>query len=78
MVTTRLFKSGNSQAIRIPKELRRDEQEYLINKIGSIYVAYPKSDPWAPTRETIGAFPSDFCGDRKQPSVQEEARREDF
>ena len=41
MMTTRVFKNGNSQAIRIPQELRTEENEYCINKIGEIFIAYP-------------------------------------
>ena len=42
MMTTRVFKNGNSQAIRIPQELRTEENEYCINKIGEIFIAYPR------------------------------------
>lgn len=78
MVTTRVFKSGNSQAIRIPKEMRTDKKSYFINKIGEVYVIYPADDPWAPVREVIGTFPDDFCADRNQPNVMEEIKREEF
>lgn len=68
MLTTRVFQNGNSQAIRIPQELRTDRKEYCINKIGDIYIAYPAEDPWAPVRQVIGTFPADFMTDREQPS----------
>jgi antitoxin VapB len=68
MTTTRIFQNGNSQALRIPQELRTDKKEYYISKIGEIYIAYPADDPWAPVRQVIGTFPEDYMTDRDQPS----------
>lgn len=76
MVATKVFQNGNSQALRIPQELRTDKKEYLINKIGDIYIAYPAEDPWAPARQVIGTFPEDFMSDREQPSWNEVSGRE--
>ena len=76
MVTTRVFQNGNSQALRIPQELRTETKEYCINKIGEVYIAYPADDPWAPLREVIGTFPDDFMADRDQPSLDEQTERE--
>ena len=39
MVSTRVFQNGNSQAIRIPQELRTEKKEYLIQKIGDTFIA---------------------------------------
>ena len=52
MVSTRVFQNGNSQAIRIPQELRTEKKEYLIQKIGDTFIAYPADDPWAPFDST--------------------------
>ena len=78
MITTRVFQNGNSQAIRIPQELRTDEKEFRINKIGEIYIAYPAEDPWATVRQVIGTFSEDFMADRNQPSWDSVAQREEF
>ena len=66
-VTTRVFQNGNSQALRIPQDLRTDKKEFFIRKIGDVFIAYPTDDPWAPTRQVIGTFPDDFMSDRNQP-----------
>ena len=76
MLTTRVFQNGNSQALRIPQELRTDRKEYYIQKIGETFVAYPADDPWAPVRQVIGSFPSDFLSDREQPSWENVRERE--
>ena len=76
MVTTRVFQNGNSQALRIPQELRTDRKEYYIQKIGETFVAYPTDDPWTPVRQVIGSFPSDFLSVREQPSWEDIPDRE--
>ncbi len=78
MLTTRVFQNGNSQAIRIPQELRTDQKDFFISKIGNTYIAYPVDDPWAPIRATIGTFPEDFMEDREQPSWDEIPEQELF
>ena len=76
MTTTRVFQNGNSQALRIPQELRTDKKEYCINKIGEIYIAYPTDDPWATVRQVLGTFPADFMSERNQPAWGEVPDRE--
>ena len=78
MATTKIFQNGNSQAIRIPQELRTDKKDYCINKIGDIHIDYPASDPWAAAKQVIGTFPSDFMIDRNQPSWADVPAREDL
>jgi len=45
MKIAKVFKSGNSQAIRLPKEYRMDADSVRINKIGNLLVLIPKDDP---------------------------------
>ena len=78
MLITKVFKNGNSQAIRIPQEMRTETKDYCINKIGDIFIAYPADDPWAPLRQVIGTFPADFMEDRDQPSLDEQPKREEL
>lgn len=47
MINAKVFKSGNSQAIRLPKEYRLDVDSVKINKIGNLLVLIPENDPWA-------------------------------
>ncbi len=68
MITAKVFKSGNSQAIRLPKEFRTDVKEFIIEKKGDTFLLYPPKDPWYPARQVIGTFPEDFMSDREQPS----------
>ena len=42
MKTAKVFKQGNSQAVRLPKEFRVVETELLIKKSGDSIVLTPK------------------------------------
>jgi antitoxin VapB len=42
--TTRTFKNGNSQAVRIPKEFALPDVELLIRRVGGTIVLFPKED----------------------------------
>lgn len=78
MTTTKVFQNGNSQAIRIPQEMRTTDKELCIAKIGNAYIAYPANDPWLPTRMAIGLFSEDFMEDRQQPSRDAVPAREEL
>lgn len=43
---TKVFKSGNSQAIRIPKEFRLDAKEVEIKKVDEGLLITPKKRNW--------------------------------
>lgn len=78
MTTTKVFRNGNSQALRIPQEMRTTEKEFYITKVGSAYIAFPADDPWMPARQAIGAFSDDFMEDRQQPEWNTVAAREEL
>jgi antitoxin VapB len=46
MIEAKVFQSGNSQAIRLPKDYRIDADSVHISKIGNLVVLVPKDDPW--------------------------------
>ena len=76
--TTRVFQKGDSQVMIIPEELRTERTDYCINKIGEVFIAFPADDPWAPARQVIGAFPSDYMNEREQPAWNDLAEREEL
>jgi len=53
MIEAKIFNSGNSQAIRLPKEYRMNADSVQLNRIGNVLVIVPKDDPWANFREGI-------------------------
>ena len=76
MITAKVFQSGNSQAIRLPKEFRTDKKEFNIKQVGECCILYPVDDPWNPLRQVIGTFPEDFMNSREQPSILDIPERE--
>jgi len=72
MLSSKVFKSGNSQAIRLPKEYRLDEEELYIQKVGSALILFPKTNPWEAFEKSLSEFSEDFmAGGRNQPKAQE-------
>lgn len=78
MLTAKVFQSGNSQAIRIPKEVQTNLREFLIRKVGEGYILCPVDDPWLPLRLSIGEMPDDFMSVREQPSWSDVPEREEL
>ena len=71
MYTTKVFKSGNSQAVRIPKEYQIDTDELFINKIGNVIIIFPKNDPWELFKQSLESFSDDyFINGRNQGEMQ--------
>jgi len=76
MHIVKVFKSGNSQAVRLPKEYTVEDKELYIQRIGDSLILQPKNDPWMSLRKSLSLFTDDFFANgREQPSIQE---REDF
>ena len=46
MKTAKLFRNGQSQAVRLPKEFRFDGDEVFIKKSGSAVVLIPRVNSW--------------------------------
>ncbi|MBO5588369.1 MAG: hypothetical protein J6N55_11790 [Anaerovibrio sp.] len=76
MLTAKVFKSGNSQAIRIPKEMQTTEKEFMIRKSGNCYFLLPVDDPWALLRQSIGQVDEDISFQRDQPMLNDLPERE--
>lgn len=71
MQTARVFTNGNSQAVRLPKEFRLDEDEVVIKKIGDMIVLLPtkyRAESLLAMLEEIG--PMEIG--REQPKEQQE------
>ena len=75
MKTAKIFRSGNSQAVRIPKEFQMEGDEVEILKKGESLVLRPKANSWAPLIESLEKFTDDFMkGGRKQRRAQKRNR----
>ena len=57
MKTAKIFRSGNSQAVRLPKEFRVSDDEVFIKKAGDNLVLIPKKgDRWKNVKACAGRF----------------------
>lgn len=71
----KVFRSGNSQAVRLPKEFRFDVDEVEVSREGDAVILRPHrgaTAPWASLRAAIDrGFSEDFLEDgRQQPDDQ--------
>ena len=61
MNTAKVFKQGNSQAVRLPKEFRFQEGEIFIRKQGDVVLLIPKKAArWQHLKSCIGKFKGNF------------------
>lgn len=74
MKTAKLFKNGESQAVRLPREFRFQGEEVFIKRMGSAVILLPKAKSWDTLIDSLAKFPDDFMTDREQPSIPD--RRE--
>ena len=75
MEVAKIFSNGGSQAVRLPKNCRFDQDEVLVNRIGSVVILMPKNDPWAPMMQSLDMFTDDFLADGIEDlPVQERAQ----
>ena len=75
MDVAKVFSNGGSQAVRLPKNCRFDQDEVLVNRIGSVVILMPKNDPWAPMMQSLDMFTDDFLADGIEDlPVQERAQ----
>ena len=68
MKTAKLFKNGQSQAVRLPKEFRMTGSEVYIKKQGDAIVLIPKDKSWRPLFDSLNHFAKDFKIKRNQPA----------
>jgi antitoxin VapB len=64
MIKTKTFMTGRSQAIRLPKEYRFNEDELYINKIDGVLMVVPKAALWKIFEASLDKFSEDFMNDR--------------
>ncbi len=79
METAKLFKNGQSQAVRLgqsqavrlPKEYRFEGNEVYIKKIGNTVSLIPIKNSWEALINSLDEFSDDFMNERQQPENQE-------
>jgi antitoxin VapB len=71
MKTAKLFRNGQSQAVRLPKEFRLPGESVYIKKQGNAVILIPQINSWDALFESLDKFSDDYMSDREQPEHQE-------
>ncbi len=74
MKKTKVFKSGNSFAVRLPKEFKIEGSELCITKVGNRILLFPPEQKWDVVFDELAGVREesrDFLKDRNQPAPQE-------
>jgi len=71
MTTAKLFRNGQSQAVRLPREFAFPGHEVFIRRVGRSVLLVPKDDPWGAVEAALELFSSDFFDERVQPKLDE-------
>ena len=76
--TAKVFWSGRSQAVRLPKEFRLDAKEVRIRRHGDTLILEPIVDDWAWLDAIVGPVDADFAaaaldrsGDQSRPELDD-------
>lgn len=67
----KLFMSGRSQAVRLPKELRFEGEAVIARRFGNGVLLLPADAPWQLMQEALDEFEPGFVLTREQPAVEE-------
>ena len=72
MTMTRVFKSGNSQAVRIPREFQLDVSEVEIFRRNDELVLRKKKDSLIDVLDIFADMPDDFMADGRNDQPPQE------
>ena len=68
MKTAKVFRHGNSQAVRLPKEFRFEDDEVIVKRSGHGVLLLPKKITYEQVMAIVGRFKGRFA--RRQPRMQ--------
>jgi antitoxin VapB len=76
METAKLFKNGQSQAVRLPKKYSLSGDEVYVKRLNGIVVLIPKDeDPWKPFLDSLDKFSDDFFSFERDQGKPENRKR---
>ena len=71
MDTAQIFKTGRSQAVRLPKEYRFSESEVTVQHFGGGVLLLPKNGLYAAISASLANFEPGLQLSREQPAQQD-------
>ncbi|GAB4063543.1 type II toxin-antitoxin system VapB family antitoxin [Uliginosibacterium sediminicola] len=72
MQTTKVFQSGNSQAVRIPRELQFDVTEVEIERRGDELILRRPANNLSAAFAALAALPDDFFAEARDDTPPQE------
>ncbi len=76
MDTAKLFKNGQSQAVRLPKQYAFEGTEVFVKRIGGMVVLLPKTEnPWKLFRDSLEKFTDDAFNFKREQGSPEKRNR---
>ena len=69
MKTAKIFRHGNSQAVRLPKEFRFEGSEVLVKRLGQGVLLLPTTLTYEQIMVALGQFKGEI--ERQRPGDQE-------
>ena len=75
MPTAKVFMTGRSQAVRLPKEFRFKDDEVGISRLGDLVLLYPLGKEGELFERALRSFTPDFMEERRQPTGRDRRRR---
>lgn len=71
MEKVKIFKSGNSRAVRLSKKFDIEGDEAYIVRYGDGLILFPEKDNWKSLLASLDKFSDDFMQKREQPKLQD-------
>ena len=72
METAKIFETGRSQAVRLPKKFRFNADEVVIQQLGDAVLLVPKESLWQTFLDGLNGFTDDVCENGREQGLQEE------
>jgi antitoxin VapB len=70
-LVAKLFMSGRSQAVRLPKALRFKGKEVVAQRFGNGVLLLPVDKPFQVMREAVDEFEPEFVMEREQSALED-------
>ena len=70
MEVAKIFQSGHSQAIRLPKAFRFEGKEVVVKHFGNGVLLLPLNHPWEIMQEAVFEFEDGFLLEREDQGIQ--------
>ncbi len=72
METAKVFETGRSQAVRLPKKFRFNVDEVVIQQLGDAVLLVPKDSLWQTFMDGLDSLTDDIFENGRDQGIQEE------